>query len=94
MRPCLQLVNNVIRNIEGAGFGVWGCYDCFYAHNTLISTGNRSHLVDIKFGEHSCDGEVESQCVLADRRHPERCRSQQNLFVDWIEAKRQWQQSS
>jgi Zn-finger protein len=65
MLPCLQLVNNVIRNIEGAGFGVWGCYDCFYAHNTLISTGNRSHLVDIKFGEHSCDGEVESQCVLA-----------------------------
>ncbi|KAI3429231.1 hypothetical protein D9Q98_005330 [Chlorella vulgaris] len=54
----IKLVNNVIRNIEGAGFGVWGCYDCFYAHNTLISTGNRSHLVDIKFGEHSCDGDA------------------------------------
>lgn len=25
-----QFVNNVVRDIEGAGFGIWGCYDCLY----------------------------------------------------------------
>jgi hypothetical protein len=49
-------VNNVIRDIQGAGFGLWGCYDCLFAHNTLLRVGVRSHLIDIKFGEHSCDG--------------------------------------
>lgn len=54
--PALQLINNVIRDIQGAGFGLWGCYDCLFAHNTLLRVGARSHLVDIKFGERSCDG--------------------------------------
>lgn len=53
-----QLYNNLIRNIEGAGFGVWGCYNCMYAYNTLVGVGNRSHLIDIKFGERTCDGEA------------------------------------
>ncbi|EFN59876.1 hypothetical protein CHLNCDRAFT_18721 [Chlorella variabilis] len=52
----IKLYNNLIRNIEGAGFGVWGCYNCMYAYNTLVGVGNRSHLIDIKFGERTCDG--------------------------------------
>jgi hypothetical protein len=51
-----QFVNNIIRRVAGAGMGVWGCYNCLYAYNTLVSVGNRSHTVEVKFGERSCDG--------------------------------------
>jgi hypothetical protein len=49
--------NNLIHDIDGAGFGVWGCYDCTFAYNTLVRVGRRSHVIEVKFGEHSCDGE-------------------------------------
>ena len=51
-----QVYNNLIHDIDGAGFGVWGCYDCTFAYNTLVRVGRRSHVIEVKFGEHSCDG--------------------------------------
>ena len=51
-----QVYNNLIHDIDGAGCGVWGCYDCTFAYNTLVRVGRRSHVIEVKFGEHSCDG--------------------------------------
>ena len=53
----LQFYNNVIHDIQGAGMGVWGCYDCLFAYNTLVRVGARSHTIEVKLGSRSCDGE-------------------------------------
>lgn len=58
--PHPQFINNIIHDIEGAGFGVWGCYDCMLAYNTLVRVGSRSQVIEIVFGERSCDGEQEA----------------------------------
>lgn len=42
--------------MQGAGFGVWGCYRCLYAHNTLVNVGARGQAIEVLFGERSCDG--------------------------------------
>mgnify|MGYP001810743254 CR=1 FL=1 len=50
-----QVTNNIIRDIEGAGFGIWGCYNCLFAHNTLVRVGPRSHLLEVSEGGiHTC----------------------------------------
>ncbi|KAI7843290.1 hypothetical protein COHA_003122 [Chlorella ohadii] len=51
----VKFVNNIVRDIDGAGFGAWGCYDCLYAYNTLVRVGRRSHVIEVKFGQRSCD---------------------------------------
>lgn len=55
----IKFVNNVIRNITGAGFGAWGCYNCLFAYNTLVRVGARSHLIEVLFGSRSCDGDTQ-----------------------------------
>ncbi|MCB0352679.1 MAG: right-handed parallel beta-helix repeat-containing protein [Bdellovibrionales bacterium] len=57
----VKIVNNVIHDVEGAGIGVNGGYGIFIAHNTVSKVGSRSHLLELVFGERSCDGEI-SNC--------------------------------
>ena len=52
----VQIVDNVIHDIEGAGLGVNGGYDILLAHNTLYATGSRSHVVEFVLGRRGCDG--------------------------------------
>lgn len=54
----IKVVNNVIHDIEGAALGVNGGYGVLLAHNTAYRTGSRSHLLEIVFGERSCDGDI------------------------------------
>lgn len=49
-------MNNVIRDVTGAGLGVYGGYNILMAHNTLYRVGKRSHMLEIKLGDRSCDG--------------------------------------
>ena len=37
--PSPQFVNNIVRDIDGAGFGVWGCYDCLYGEDRYLAAG-------------------------------------------------------
>ena len=47
----------MIRDVWGAGLGVYGGYDILFAHNTLVRVGARSHAIEVKFGSRSCDGD-------------------------------------
>lgn len=53
----IKIVNNIIYNIEGAALGVNGGYGILVAHNTAFRVGSRSHLLEVVFGERSCDGD-------------------------------------
>lgn len=57
-----QIVNNVVRDVRGAGLGVWGCYDCLLAHNTLSNTGRQSHTMEINYGTRVC-GELSGNAL-------------------------------
>jgi hypothetical protein len=59
----IKIINNVIRDIFGAALGVNGGYNILLAHNTAYRVGARSHLIEIVFGEHSCDGDA-ATCSL------------------------------
>jgi len=48
--------NNVIHDVEGAGVGVNGGYDVVVAHNSMQRVGERDHVIEVVFGERSCDG--------------------------------------
>jgi hypothetical protein len=52
----IKVLNNVIHDIEGAGLGVNGGYDILLAFNTLYRVGSRSHMLEVTFGNRSCDG--------------------------------------
>ena len=52
----IAIRSNVIHDIEGAGIGVNGGYDVVVAHNTMQRVGERDHVIEIVFGERSCDG--------------------------------------
>jgi hypothetical protein len=52
----IKVINNVIHDTEGAGLGVNGGYDILLAWNTLYRTGSRSHMVEVGYGNRSCDG--------------------------------------
>jgi len=54
----IKFVNNIIHDTEGAAFGVNGGYNILLAHNTAFQVGARSHLVEIVFGNRSCDGDA------------------------------------
>jgi len=54
----IKIVNNVIYNIEGAALGINGGFDVLVAHNTAYRVGSRSHLIEVVFGERSCDGDT------------------------------------
>lgn len=53
----IAFTNNVIHDIQGAGFGVNGGFNILMAHNTLVNVGSRSHVIEVVFGSHSCDGD-------------------------------------
>lgn len=53
----IKVVNNVIHDTEGAGLGVNGGYDILLAYNTLYRVGSRSHMLEVTFGNRSCDGQ-------------------------------------
>ncbi len=54
----ISFTNNVIHDVQGAGFGVNGGYNILMAHNTLVNVGSRSHVIEVVFGSHSCDGDT------------------------------------
>lgn len=53
----IKIVNNVLYNVTGAALGINGGYNILVAHNTAYKVGSRSHLVEVVFGERSCDGD-------------------------------------
>ena len=53
----LKIINNVIHDTTGAGFGVNGGYNILFAYNTLYRVGQRSHLLEFVFGGRTCDGD-------------------------------------
>lgn len=53
----VKFINNIIHDTEGAAFGVNGGYNILMAHNTAFKTGTRDHLLEVVFGERTCDGE-------------------------------------
>ncbi|MBI4836401.1 MAG: right-handed parallel beta-helix repeat-containing protein [Candidatus Abawacabacteria bacterium] len=55
----VKAYNNIIHDTEGAGLGTAGGYNIFYGYNTLYRVGSRSHVIELEFGSHSCDGNTE-----------------------------------
>lgn len=53
----VQVVNNIIHDTQGAGLGVNGGYNIMMAYNTLYKVGSRSHLIEVVYGQRSCDGQ-------------------------------------
>jgi hypothetical protein len=53
----IKVVNNVIHDIFGAGLGVNGGYNILLAYNTLYRVGSRAHMLEVTFGNRSCDGQ-------------------------------------
>ena len=54
----IKIVNNIIHDIEGAAIGINGGYGILAAHNTAYKIGTRSHVLEVVFGERSCDGDT------------------------------------
>lgn len=54
----IKIVNNIIYDVAGAALGVNGGYNILIAHNTAYKIGSRSHLIEVVFGERSCDGDT------------------------------------
>lgn len=52
----VKVINNVVHDTEGAAFGVNGGYNALIAHNTAYRVGTRDHVVEVVFGERTCDG--------------------------------------
>ncbi len=56
----IRFVNNVVRDCDGAGFGVNGGRNILFAYNTLYRVGARSHGIEVTFGNNSLDGAAEA----------------------------------
>lgn len=56
----IKAVNNIIHDVEGAALGVNGGYNILLAYNTATRCGARSHMLEIVYGFHECDGETEN----------------------------------
>ncbi len=54
----IAFTNNVIHDVQGAGFGVNGGFNILMAHNTLVNVGSRSHVIEVVFGGRSCAGDT------------------------------------
>ncbi|MCB0322282.1 MAG: right-handed parallel beta-helix repeat-containing protein [Bdellovibrionales bacterium] len=52
----IKFVNNIVRDTEGAAFGVNGGYNILIAHNTAYRVGSRSHMLEVVYGLRTCDG--------------------------------------
>lgn len=65
----IRVVNNIVRDTEGAGLGVNGGYNVLIAWNTLYRVGTRSHVMEVVFGSRSCDAaDVASQRTACESR--------------------------
>ena len=62
------VVNNVLHDIDGAALGVNGGFATLLADNTAYRTGSRDHLLEVVFGERSCDGTGEDDAICARAR--------------------------
>jgi hypothetical protein len=54
----IKFINNIIHDIEGAGFGANGGYNILLAFNTLYRVGRRSHVIEVVHGRRNCWGNV------------------------------------
>jgi PKD repeat protein len=54
----VRIVNNIVHDCEGAGFGAHGSSNVLFAYNTLYRVGSASHVIEAVFGARSCDGDV------------------------------------
>lgn len=63
----IKFINNLIHDTEGAAFGTNGGYNILFAHNTAYKIGTRDHLIEVVFGERTCDGnndgDADSTCA-------------------------------
>ena len=50
--------NNLVRDVQGAGFGVNGGSEIVIANNVVYRAGSRSHMIEVAFGSRTCDGDV------------------------------------
>jgi hypothetical protein len=62
------IVNNVLHDIEGSALGVNGGFVTLLAYNTAYRTGTRDHLIEVVFGERSCDGTGDDDDLCARAR--------------------------
>lgn len=53
----IQVTDNQISDIEGAGVGVNGGYNVVVARNRMWDVGARSHWFEVGYGSRSCDGQ-------------------------------------
>ena len=54
----IKFINNLVYDTTGAAFGVNGGYNILLAHNSAYNVGRRSHVMEVVFGERTCDGET------------------------------------
>jgi|GEM_PF-3019792 len=54
----VKIVNNIIHDADGAGLGVNGGYNILLAYNTMYRVGSRDHVIEVVFGQRSCDGQA------------------------------------
>lgn len=52
----IKFFNNIVRDTEGAAFGVNGGYNILLAYNTCYKVGQRSHVIEVVHGSRTCDG--------------------------------------
>ncbi len=69
----IKVVNNIIHDTDGAGLGVNGGYNILMAYNTLYRVGQRDHVIEVVFGQRSCDG---------DPANPEPVRANCQAYLD------------
>ena len=53
----IDVLDNLISDTEGAGIGVNGGYNIVVARNRMWNVGMRSHLLEVGYGNRSCDGQ-------------------------------------
>ena len=84
----IKVVNNIIHDVAGAALGVNGGYNILLAYNTATRCGARSHMLEIVYGFHECDGETTNCRERLDaggwgtmNREPEIAIGNRNVFV-------------
>lgn len=52
----VRVIGNTVRDTEGAAFGVNGGRNVSFIRNSALNVGQRSHVIEVGFGQRSCDG--------------------------------------
>ncbi|MEA2412240.1 MAG: hypothetical protein QOC77_2801 [Thermoleophilaceae bacterium] len=53
----IEVLDNKITDVEGAGVGVNGGFNVVIARNRMWDVGTRSHQIEVGYGSRSCDGQ-------------------------------------